>query len=296
MTPHINTIFGLLFIAFGAVAVLIMLDLRGYTKDRNINSKLIIAHKIFGYLFLTVFVFMTFVMIYKISDYQEALTPRITLHVIMGIILIPMIILKILIVRRYKKLSADLLSLGKTIFLTAFTLSLITTGYYYLHKSDIRYISISDFDTDMLDENIGRVILQGKCGKCHTLERAFKSFKSKDDWTKTVNRMAELDYPNIRDFDAKQIINYLLIQQDKRKKEKHLESKSEKNINKTGEMIVSQKCTICHDLERVYNTSKSKKEWSDTINRMVDNMDDPEFLTKIEKDEILFYLSNLDIN
>ncbi len=53
---------------------------------------------------------------------------------------------------------------------------------------------------DILDENTGRYFVFKRCGKCHTFERVFRSFKNKDGWSQTVNRMARIDIPNIRPF------------------------------------------------------------------------------------------------
>ena len=114
------------------------------------------------------------------------------------------------------------------------------------------------------------------------MERVYRSFKSMEGWTKTVNRMAVIDTPNIRGFDVKQIIFFLIKQQEERKGLDRQEI--EREIGKT---LISQKCSGCHDLDRIIEAVKSEDEWRITLERMVENADDPQFLTDKEKKEII---------
>ena len=286
MTPQINSIIALFFLSIGAIAALLMLEVRGNPNKGGAVRKLIAAHKIFGYLFVFIFIFMAVVMIQKVTLYQEELSPRAIIHIIMGIALFPMLFLKLLIVRRHKSLSDNVLGLGKSIFFVVFILTSITGGYYFLHRTDVRYISLSESDMAVLDENIGRMLVHKKCVKCHTLERAFKSTKSKEGWARTINRMAAMDEFNIRDFDIKQIIHFFLEQQKKRSS-----TDNQKTSLEIGKKLVGQKCILCHNLERVYSTSKTKEAWLETVNRMIDTMGDREFLRGDEKEQIIDYLT-----
>ncbi len=288
MNPQFTSFVGTLFVVIGAGAMLIMLELRGNPKDRQGNQRLVKAHRIFGYLFVVMFLFMLFLMLNKVSAYQEEFSPRAILHIVLGLLLIPLLIVKILIVRRFKRLGSYLFGLGGAMFLTAFALNSITAGYYFLHQSDIRYVAISESDTGVLDENIGQLLVSKKCGKCHTLERVFRSFKSEEGWTKTTNRMAVIDAPNIRDFDAKQIIHYLVKQQETREE---LRAKIIDVSKEIGKTLVEQQCSTCHTLERVYKSPKSQEEWVVTIETMADYMGDPEFFSQEEKDTISEFLA-----
>lgn len=282
MIPQVSSTLALLFILIGTAAMLVMLELKGNPKDRHINRYLIRTHRILGYLFVGIFIFMFSSMIIKVSGYQEELPPRVIFHIWMALSLLCLIVLKILFVRRYKRLTANLLYLGKFIWIFAVVLNGLTAGYYFLHRTDIKYIAIVESDKVVLDENTGRFFTNRKCGKCHTLERVYRSFKSMEGWTKTVNRMAVIDTPNIRGFDVKQIIYFLIKQQEKRKGLDRQEI--EREIGKT---LISQKCSGCHDLDRIIEAVKSEDEWRITLERMVENADDPQFLTDKEKKEII---------
>jgi len=82
-----------------------------------------------------------------------------------------------------------------------------------MHSSDLKYVALTEIDDKILDENLGRQVVNQKCNKCHTLERVYRTFKSEDGWTSTVNRMASLDAPNISSFDIKQSIHFLINRQ-----------------------------------------------------------------------------------
>jgi len=180
-----------------------------------------------------------------------------------------------------------LFGLGSLILSLSFVLYLLAAGHYFLHKSDIKYILSSELNTEVLDEDIGRSLVMEKCNRCHTLGRVFKTFKSKEGWTRTVNVMAKMDLPNIKDFEAKQIVFFLLRHQERRKAIK--EKEVAKEISKS---LLKEKCTICHDLERIFKAKKSKEEWLITVKRMTDFNDDPQFLSESEKNDIIDYLAN----
>ncbi len=288
MNPQTTSFIGVLFVLVGACATAIMLEMRGNPQDRPINKRLIQAHRILGYQFVVLSLIMLFLMINKVSTFQEEFSSRILLHIALGIILVPLLFIKIMIVRRFRRIGAQLFGLGVAVFLIGFVLNGITAGHYFLHQSDVRYVVVSEGDTVALDVDMGRQLVTGKCAKCHSLERVFKSFKSEEGWTKTVNRMAVIDAPNIRDFDAKQIIHYLVGQQEIREE---LQAKIATIDQEIGRTLVEQKCSLCHTLDRVYKASKDQQTWITTIETMAGYMDDPEFVGQEEKNSISEFLT-----
>jgi len=101
-----------------------------------------------------------------------------------------------------------------------------------------------------------------------------------------VNRIALLDSPNITTFDVKQVLNYLVKQQKKRqaKRPDGLE-------NNIGKSLVSRKCSVCHNLDRVFGARKNERQWTSTVSRMITTMDEPDFLSEQEKSDIITFLS-----
>jgi len=279
-----------IFVLIGAIAAWMMLDRQGNPKKKTNVSKVTGLHKMAGYLFILIYAIMCVLMIAKISGYQQDFPPRATLHIVFALFLTPMILLKLGIVKRLTRFYSYLPVLGSLILATAFVLTGITSGYYFLHRSKIRYTSVSDNDRNMLDTDIGKKLLLTKCGKCHTPEIVFTSIKNSDGWTKTVNRMAQKDAPNIRPFDVKQIVYYLASRDDKRRRQ--LEAKPKKL---TGEALVQSKCGGCHDLVRVNSAKKDSDAWKKTVDQMIENAEEigmTDFLTDKETVEIVEFLSS----
>jgi cytochrome c2 len=286
MNPKIASILAALFIIMGAVTVLIMLEMTGRARDHSGKSLWIRTHKILGYLFLSLFVVMLFVMIRKLSGFQEELTSRAVIHIALALLLVPLLVVKILMARRHSRLNSRLPLVGITIFTLSFALTGLTAGYYVLHRSNLTYTTLSALDNDVLDADLGKSIVSKKCSKCHSLERVYRAFKSDESWAKTINKMALLDSPNITSFDVKQVLNYLRVQQRNRQEKANLDPG--RTIGKT---LVTQKCSICHNLDRVFGASKNSEEWTTTVGRMVATMDDPDFLSDQEKVNIITFLS-----
>lgn len=286
MSPVLNTCLAVLFLLTGAGAGAIMLELKGQSRDRIGGLALIRLHRILGYTFVALFSVMVVLMIRKAGAYQEEFSVRVIFHVALALALIPLVAVKIFIVRRLRNLSNHLALLGIALFSLAFVLNGLTAGHYLLHRTDPRYITVSDIDEPVLDTDIGRLVLFDKCGKCHTFERIFRAAKDQDGWTKTVNRMAVLDAPDINQFDVKQVIFFLLDLQRQRQ-----EKLGRIQAEEIGKTLVSQKCTRCHNLERVFKASKTKNQWRQTLQKMTNYAGDPEFLGAKEKEDIAAYLS-----
>lgn len=284
MSALFNSYLTVVFLFFGIVATLIMLELRGAPKDRLINGKLILLHKISGWTFTSIFLVMLVVMVNKIAAYQEEVSPRTALHIAFALCLLTLLSLKIIAARFYPRFSKLLLGFAPFGLAMALTVSGLGAGYYFLHSDDLKYVSLTEFDTELLDESLGRQVVNQRCSKCHTLERIYRAFKSEEGWTTTINRMVERD-PSISDFDIKQAIYFLTNRQNKMVKDD--QAKLQKAI---GMSIMETKCSVCHNLDRIIQADKDQEQWQSTIDRMIKNSGDPGYLSEQEKEELLNYL------
>ena len=282
MTPFFNSSLAILFIVFGIAATFIMLELRGAPKDRPINTLSIKIHRLLGWIFTGIFIILIIVMILKTMGLQEEVSPRVALHIVLALALVPILVIKLVIVRRYPRLSKTLIAFGPGVLILAVALSGITAGYYFLHSSDIKYVSIAEFDNKILDDKLGQ---RSNWSRCTGI--VYRAFKSQDGWTTTINRMASLDAPNISSFDVKQSIHFLVTRQESLKGED--ESDLKEAIGKT---IMETKCSACHALDRIVRTTKEKDKWEKTVSRMIDYSGDPVYLTQKTKEELIDYLTN----
>jgi mono/diheme cytochrome c family protein len=288
MHPHFSSMLATLLVVIGGVTVLIMLEMTGKVRDSPRRKGWILVHRILGYLFLVLFASMLVFMVVKAGGFQEELPARAMIHIILALLLVPLIMIKVVIARRHAQLSTKLIMLGLAIFGLSFGLTGITAGYYALHRSDYKYTVLSDVDDDILNVEIGQKITNRKCSKCHSLERVYQSYKSDIAWTETIHKMAELDYPNITNFDVKQIVGYLVQQQQKRQGEE-----KDKLRMEIGRSLVNKKCSLCHNLDRIFGAKKREQEWVETISRMTVTNGDDDFLSEQEAEDIVYFLTNI---
>lgn len=284
MNPLFNSSLAIIFIICGIAATFIMLELRGAPKERSINANLIKLHKILGWIFITVFLFMILVMVKKVSGYNEEISSRISFHIILALSLAPLLAVKLIIARRYPRLSPNLITFGPAVLIFSVALSSVTAGYYFMHSSDLKYVSLAEFDAAILDANLGRQIINQKCNKCHSLERVYRASKNEDEWTATINKMASLDVPNISSFDIKQSIHFLANRENP--------ANNNKTNKISGKIIMETKCTACHSLDRILHANKSKEEWKNTIELMISRSGDSDYLTTQEQKKLIEYLIN----
>ena len=288
MHPHFSSMLATLLVVIGGVTVLIMLEMTGKVRDSPRRKGWILLHRILGYLFLVLFAAMLIFMVIKAGGFQEELPARAMLHIILALLLVPLIMIKVVIARRHAQLSTKLIMLGLAIFGLSFGLTGITAGYYALHRSDYKYAILSDVDDEILNVEIGQKITNRKCSKCHSLERVYQSYKSDVAWSHTIHKMAELDYPNITNFDVKQIVGYLVQQQQKRQGEE-----KDKLRMEIGRSLVTQKCSVCHNLDRIFGAKKSRQEWTETVSRMTKTNGADDFLSDQEAKDIVYFLTNI---
>jgi len=290
MSPIITSIAGLAATLTGACAMLLMLELRGNPrKDSKANQRLIRTHKVTGYIFIVFFIVIFAVMLSKAGSYQEEFSSRTILHISLALLVIPLLLFKILIIRRFRRFEKQIPGIGLAVFLALFLLNSMTAGYYFLHQSGIGRLSLSEEDAAVLDEKKGQELVAQKCGKCHALERVFKALKTDQGWTETVNRMISFDTPNISESQGKQIVNYLIIQQKRREK---LAAEASGARGKIGRNMVEQKCSFCHGLDRLYMVNKTREEWVRTVENMIGYSEQADFLSPHEKEAVIEFLSS----
>jgi cytochrome c5 len=175
--------------------------------------------------------------------------------------IIPLLLVKILIVRFYPKafnIVVPLMGIG--IFTLAMCFVFITGGYYFIKSTTTKYVSKFDPKASYLDLEVGRELLIQKCHRCHDLTRVFTMVKTPEEWTETVNRMAKRDPTWISPGQIQQIAYFLGERQ---------------NINKTENILTVQietlmdtKCSRCHNIERVFAKRRTREQWRTLVTRM----------------------------
>lgn len=186
MHPCVNTWMAIGWVVVGALAATIMLEVRGRAKEWTNVRSLVRAHRFFGYLFVSVFVFMLVVMIQKLGVYHTEVSPRVLLHATLAVSLVPLLALKIAIVRRYRALYSSLVAVGLIIFILSFVLTALTAGHCFL-RQDVRPAG----EAAQARGVDAKALLNERCTQCHSLKRVDRAVKTETEWTETVERMIE---------------------------------------------------------------------------------------------------------
>ena len=90
------------------------------------------VHRVVGYAFIALFAILCYFMLLRVKGSAHELSPRLTLHMGLALLLAPLLLVK-LIVARYQKTARGLLTaLGIGIFVTAFTLVALNLSIHFL--------------------------------------------------------------------------------------------------------------------------------------------------------------------
>ncbi|MHB1018088.1 MAG: hypothetical protein ACYC2X_09425 [Coriobacteriia bacterium] len=107
------------------------------------------------------------------------------------------------------------------------------------------------------DEADGEAVVKNTCLECHS-EMAFTAARLRApqegmDWDMIVSRMEETHQVVLADDEANAVVQYLASREPSE-----------------AEAVIAEKCTTCHDLERVYQ-AQDGRSWLDVVNRMTES-------------------------
>lgn len=103
MSPQWTSVLSVLFVIMAAVQVWLMLEVIGRDKPKFNERTLSLAHRINGYLFLFLYLIFLFVMVKKVANSNQPLDTKTIIHMTMAVSIIPLLLVKIMIVRFYPK-------------------------------------------------------------------------------------------------------------------------------------------------------------------------------------------------
>jgi ferredoxin-NADP reductase len=255
---------GILFVVVGAINVWLVLQASARVKDAKASTRLIVAHRIGGYLFITLFCLMGYFMVARLGEAGGGASPGTMIHLTLAMVLSPLLFVKVLVARYYKSYYSLLLPIGLVIFVLSFVLIGITAGPYLAHQTRMQTVSLAAIDLPpaAIDMNLAAATMEKRCSKCHNLDRIAGARKDTRGWLATVNRMRALPDSGISEEDSRIIVPYLASQMAP----KGTMGSAGREVARA---LVDQRCGRCHGLDRVYTTSETPEEWSATVTRMV---------------------------
>ncbi len=260
MSPQLTSALGYLFVIIAAIQVWLMLEVTGRQKPKFNPEKLSLLHRINGYLFVAIYLVMLVIMTRKVIQSNAPLDAKSIIHWVLAISLLPLLFVKILIVRFYPKAFSQALPIGVSILVIAMALVTITGGYYFIKSLTGKYISRIDPSAAYLDIDVGRELVIQKCNKCHDLTRVFTMVKTPESWQETVNRMQERDPTWLAPDQVEQIVYFLSERQNI--------NKAEQVTPVQVETMLLTKCSKCHNLDRAFAQRRTEHEWKILVKRM----------------------------
>jgi uncharacterized membrane protein YozB (DUF420 family) len=114
----------LVFVALAAMNMIVILESENPSRKTITKSRLMALHKLGGYLFLSLFCIIVYSMSEKLAGVGMTghLPTYLVFHIVLVLVLVPLVLLKVLIARRYKQRHSLLAGLGVSIFVVSFVL------------------------------------------------------------------------------------------------------------------------------------------------------------------------------
>src|SRR4029077_14254414 len=255
---------GITFVLIGAINVWLILQASARVREVKASARLIAAHRIGGYLFISLFCVMGYFMVSRLGDVGGAASPGTIIHLTLAMVLSPLLFVKVLVARYYKSYYSVLMPIGLVIFVLSFVLIGITAGPSLARHARMQTVSLTaiDLPSAAIDINMGASMMEKRCSKCHNLDRIAGAHKDVRGWLATVNRMRALPDSGISEADSRIIVSYLASRM--------APSGTEVSAGlEVARALVDQRCGRCHSLDRVYKIAETPEEWSATVTRMV---------------------------
>lgn len=185
------------------IAYLLMLHLTG---SSTANKGFRILHRTMGGLAILFWVGVVVLTMRQARQSHGILSSTSTTITILSSLFLPILIAKVVIIRKYPELRNRLFTLGTILFAFGFSMFLIALLPQVTGSSQalLEIAGESDFV-------IGRDLFVVKCSKCHRIESILTADRSPKEWEKTIEIMAKKDVTWISESEAARIHKFLSV-------------------------------------------------------------------------------------
>ena len=272
-----NAIMGSAFIFLALFLTFLMFYLWKFPFDHEKNKSMaprwmMFMHRLFGWVFVAIYVFLMWDMVPRLWSYQIELPARTVIHLTLGLAIGAVLIIKIMVVRFFKHMESHLAPLLGTSLLI---FTLLLTGLALPYSAREAYLRLTAQDGQNFSEDRiarvtkylpqvgftdeaglqelasskgltdGRIVLTKKCTQCHDLRTILAKPRTPSAWQKTVKRMSNRStvLTPINQSEQWQVLAYLIaisptlreVASEKRAlKQKTIDSKQAVNQAKTA--------------------------------------------------------------
>ncbi|MCZ6679470.1 MAG: hypothetical protein O7E52_19745 [Candidatus Poribacteria bacterium] len=218
MSTSTSAILGLVFLGLANASVFLMYKLWGYPFNHETHTSeapplMILIHRLIGYAYAILYVFMMWHMVPRLWNYQIELPPRTVAHLMLGMTIGVILLVKIAILRFFRHFEEAMPYLGTTLLLCTYLLIGLSVPFT-LRERALRMSEKIFSDSGLqrtrrllttaglpgeapLDQlasrrklRDGQAVLLRKCVQCHDLRTILIRPRTPSDWVRTVNRMA----------------------------------------------------------------------------------------------------------
>ncbi len=218
MSSSLSAIFGLVFLGLANASVFLMFKLWGYpfdkvTRKSEAPRSLMLLHRSLGYAYALLYIFMMWYMVPRLWNYQVELPPRTVAHLMLGITIGVLILVKISILRFFRHFEEAMPYIGVALLVCTYLLIGLSVPFTLREtvlRTQTRAFSDEGIErTRQLIETAGlppeapldqlaskrkmregQHVLQRKCVVCHDLRTILAKPRTPPDWVRLVNRMA----------------------------------------------------------------------------------------------------------
>ena len=218
MSTGTSTILGLVFLGLGNASVFLMYKLWGYPFDHETRTSaapksLMFIHRAIGYAYLILYIFMMWHMVPRLWNYQVELPPRTVAHLMLGITIGVLLLVKISILRFFRHFEEAMPYIGTSLLICTYLLIGLSVPFT-LQESALRIrsnvfseaslqrthtrLQMAGLSPDAPLDKLatrrklrdGQDVLLKKCVQCHDLRTILARPRTPPDWVRTVERMA----------------------------------------------------------------------------------------------------------
>jgi mono/diheme cytochrome c family protein len=222
MDASLSAFLGLVFLFLGFAAVLLMFRIWGYPFDAERHQSeapqwLVLVHRCAGVAYVVLYLVMMYHMVPRLFLYQVEFAPRTVAHLMLGVSIGFLLVMKLLIIRFFGHFKSMLPYIGMTILWC--TVMLVSLSVPFAFKETFwsrsavggsvysaenlerikRLLPVAKLPQEAPVEQLatehglraGRNVLLTQCVVCHDLKTILVRPRTPGDWVRTVERMAK---------------------------------------------------------------------------------------------------------
>lgn len=217
-----TVILALLFLLVGSAATILMYRLWAYPFDKVTRTSsaprwAVWLHRGLGYLFAALYLAMLWRMVPRLWMYQVEFPPRTVVHILLGVTVGFLLLLKVLIARFFRHFEEWMPFLGTAMLLSTVLMLVLSLPPFFrehalAHEApggdpfsaasrervarllpDAEFPEVTDLAELAREDTLrlGRDVLIEQCTRCHDLREILERPRTPSDWWATVERMGE---------------------------------------------------------------------------------------------------------